>query len=68
MSPEQIRIEALRLAMGPRDIPANYDPAFYLDRAREFEAYIMGPLADQSQGVVKTDLRTRSKGPAKPEG
>lgn len=67
MSPEQIRIEALRLAL-PRDVPANYDVDLYLSKARAFEAYILGPLANQPQDVVMVQIADKPKRPAKPKG
>jgi hypothetical protein len=68
MTPLDIRLEALRIAMSPENIPANYDAQFFIERAREFENYLLGAIAKQSQGVVKPRLVDKPRAPPKPEG
>lgn len=70
MSPLDIRLEALRIAMSPENIPANYDAQFFIERAREFENYLLGDqsIAKLPRPVVKPRLVDKPSAPPKPEG
>ena len=60
MTPEQIRLEALRLAI-PATPVLTRDDKLILDRARQYEAFIVGdatqpPRAKRTSGKASADL------------
>lgn len=61
MTPEQIRLEALRLAV-PNTPVLTRDDKLILDRARQYEEYITGPVPAETTTAAprKADKRQGS--------